>query len=145
MARQTSTRTGNRSVIYRPKAGLYGFPAIIFTDRPVCPDCGAPFEPICPTYGCKGRKAPLAALRAAQESDGSKYAGRLPDGSWGPISRAEALVQLRNGGRPSKPVRAARSPRGPVKRPRPLPPIPEATGRLNTTVGRALAAAGATT
>jgi hypothetical protein len=49
------------------------FPVIVFAS-PACPDCGAPWEPICPTRSCEGRKAPERDMWASKGHDRPKVA-----------------------------------------------------------------------
>jgi hypothetical protein len=111
MSRHFSTRTADRRVEYRRLRGQH-WPALII----VGPECGAtvtkpnggtvtchaPFEPICSTYRCPARKHVLAMLRAEREPEPTRYAGTLPDGSWGYISEEEARRQRLEVDRPTR-------------------------------------------
>lgn len=47
---------------------------LLVGETPTCPSgCGAPFEPICPTYRCPGRRIPLAILHAERENGSTRY------------------------------------------------------------------------
>jgi hypothetical protein len=48
-------------------------------DGPVCGDCGAPFEPVCSSYGCPGRKVPVAMIRSEKADAGTKRYPGHPD------------------------------------------------------------------
>lgn len=90
-----STRTADRRVEYRRVKGSV-WPSIVFADRPTCHDCGAPFEPICPTYKCPARRTVLSIMHAENAPEPTNYRGFTPDSDyleWGIITEAESRRQ----------------------------------------------------
>jgi hypothetical protein len=112
-----STRTADRRVTYRRVKGS-PWPAIVFEDRPTCHDCGAPFEPICPTYKCPARKTVLSMMHAESSPEPTKYAGLTPESGgevWGAITETESRRQ--HVGEVRRP-KGAKRPKAPSKRDR---------------------------
>lgn len=68
------------------------WPSIMNEDR-VCVDCGAPFEPICPTVKCPARRVVLTMFRveAGEGSVSERHYGPSPAGAWGLIGRDLAM------------------------------------------------------
>jgi hypothetical protein len=120
-----STRTADRRVTYRRVKGS-PWPAIVFEDRPTCHDCGAPFEPICPTYKCPARRTV-----AEREPEPTRYAGTLPDGSWGSITEAESRRQRLEADRPARQNKRARQERVRVPKRRPETAIGDAFAKAD--------------
>jgi hypothetical protein len=127
--RPTSTNTAGRNgVTYRRQKGS-PWPSIVCGDAR-CHDCGEPFEPICSTYKCPARRTVLVILRAEREPEPTKYAGTLPDGTWGFVTEAEAKRQRLEADRPTRQAKRARPER--VK-------VPKRTRAHETNMGDAFA------
>ena len=67
---------------------------------PLCADCGAPWEPICPTGKCPARKTLLQMFRVEDGEGRETFYGTLPAGGWGEVDRGEAMRQRKAVERP---------------------------------------------